>query len=82
MDTRSTTIDTETAESIFAEITSLQKKLEALKKKVVKLLPAKYGSDLWWEKEHEEASKEMKSGKVRKLTSINDLDKPLEELFP
>ena len=59
-----TTIDTKTAESIFSEITSLQKKLELLRKKVVKLLPAKYGSDLWWEKENEEALEEVKKGQV------------------
>lgn len=61
---RSTTIDTETAESIFSEITALQKKLESLRKKVVKLLPAKYGSNLWWEKAEEEADDDIKHGRV------------------
>lgn len=61
---RLSAIDVDTAESIFAEIASLQKKVEGLRKKVVKLLPAKYGSDLWWEKEHEEAFEEIKRGDV------------------
>ena len=81
MATRSTTIE-ETAESIFSEVIRMQKRLELLRKKVVKLLPAKYGSELWWEKEHEEAFKDIKAGRVRELTSVNDLDKPLKELFP
>lgn len=77
-----TTVDAETAESIFSEIRALQRKLEILRKKVIKLLPAKYGSDLWWEKEHEEAFEDIKTGRVRKLTSVSELDKPLKELFP
>ena len=72
-----TTIDTETAESLFSDITSLQKKLELLRKKIVKLLPAKYGSDLWWEKENEEALEEVKQGKYTTYDNVDDLLKDL-----
>ncbi len=42
----------------------MAKQLNALKKKVLKLLPVKYGSDLWWEKETEASLKEIKEGKI------------------
>ena len=78
MANRSTAIDTDTAESIFSEITVLQKKLESLRKRVIKLLPAKYGSDLWWEKENEEALEEVKRGEVYgPFNSAQDLIKSL-----
>lgn len=66
----------------MAKQNSMRKNLDVLKEKVVKFLPAKYGSDLGWEKEIEEAQKEIKSGKIKMLQSVDDLDKPLTQLFP
>lgn len=77
MANRSTVTIEETAESIFSEVTSMQKRLEVLRKKIVKLLPAKYGSDLWWEKENEEALEEVKQGKYTTYNNVQDLIKDL-----
>lgn len=76
MATRSTTIE-ETAENIFSEVIRMQRQLETLRKKVVKLLPAKYGNDLWWEKENEEALEEVKLGKYTVYNNVQDLIKDL-----
>ena len=57
------TIDTRTVETLLEEIDAMRKSLETLRKKVIKLLPARYGSDLWWEKEINEGLKEVKEGK-------------------
>lgn len=54
------TIDTKTAEKLLADIESMRKSLEVLRKRVIKLLPEKYGSDSWWKKEIEEAENEFK----------------------
>ncbi len=83
MSNRSTvTIDTKTAESIFAEITLIEKRLSALRKKVLQYLrPVSYGSDSWWEKEEQEADEDIRAGRIKELKSVNDLDKPFHELF-
>ncbi|MBI2036095.1 hypothetical protein HYT17_00445 [Candidatus Microgenomates bacterium] len=73
MANRSTvTIDSKTAESIFSEITVLEQKLEALKEKVLRFLPTKYGSDLWWKKEIDEAEELFKKGKGIKFNSAKE----------
>jgi len=76
------TIDTRTAETLLKEIETIKKSLEVLKKKIIKLLPARYGSDAWWEKAELEADEDIKKGRIAKLSSIQDLDKPIKELFP
>lgn len=82
MSNRSTvTIDTKTAESIFVEIGLIEKRLSALRKKVMQFFPASYGSDLWWEKEEQEADEDIRAGRIKELKSVNDLDKPFHELF-
>ena len=73
MSNRSTiTIDTKTAEKIFAEIALIEKRLSALRKKVMQFIPASYGSDAWWEKEIKEAESEFKKGKGIRFESAND----------
>ncbi len=83
MNNRSTvTIDTKTAESIFSEISLIEKRLTALRKKVMQYLqPASYGSGSWWEREEQEADEDIRVGRIKELKSVNDLDKPLHELF-
>ena len=58
------TIDAKTAETILREIEAMRKSLEALRKKILKLFPAKYGSDAWWEKSEHEADEDIKKGRV------------------
>lgn len=74
MANRSTvTIDSETAENILKDVESMRKSLEALRKRVIKLLPQRYGSDAWWEKEIEEGVKEVKQGKYTIYKNVHDL---------
>lgn len=58
------TIDVRTAEILLREIEAMRKSLEILRKKIIKILPAKYGSDTWWEKEIEEGLEEVREGKI------------------
>lgn len=76
-----TTIDTKTVESIFEDIDTVRRSIEVLRKKVLKLLPSRYGSDAWWEKEIGEADAEIKAGRIRELHSVHDLDRPFDKLF-
>jgi len=58
------TINTKTAESIFKELETMKKSLDALQKKVMELLPMKYGNDAWWKKTEGEADEDIKKGRV------------------
>lgn len=71
------TIDTKTAESIFSEISLIEKRLSVLRKKVMEFVPASYGSDAWWEKEIEGAQQEIKEGKYTVYNNAHDLIKDL-----
>lgn len=58
------TIDTRTAEILLKEIEAMRKSIEALRKKILNFLPAKYGSDAWWEKAEHEADEDIRKGRV------------------
>lgn len=57
------TIDAKTAEAFFLEIEAMEKALTALREKIIRFFPAKYGSRLWWEKSDKEALESIKRGK-------------------
>jgi hypothetical protein len=71
------TIDIKTAESLYRQIRVMAMILEDLRKKVAKLLPAKYGSELWWEKSDEEAITSIKAGRGKKFKTYEDAVKYL-----
>lgn len=71
------TIDVKTANGIFKEIESLQNALEALKKRIVKILSPEYGSNEWWEKEIKEGLEEVRQGKVKRFNSMEEAVKYL-----
>lgn len=66
-------IDTKTAETLLREVESMRQSLEALRKKILKLLPAKYGSGVWWAKEINEGLKEVEKGKYMVYNNVKDL---------
>lgn len=74
------TIDTKTAESIFSEISLIEKRLSVLRKKVMEFVPASYGSDAWWDKEIKEAEKEFKKGKGTIINNKKELARFFENL--
>lgn len=77
---KAVTIDTSTAKKLVKELEHFEK----VKTRILSLLPGDmvpYGSKLWWEKEELEADEDIKKGRVAKMSSLNDLDKPLKTLF-
>ena len=78
MANRSTiTIDSKTAENILEEIEVMRKSLETLRRKIMTLLPSKYGSDAWWEKAEREADEDIKAGRYTTYTNVENLIKDL-----
>lgn len=69
------TIDVKTAESLFWEVEAMRKRLNLLRKKIIELLPAKYGSDFWWEKSTRQALKEIKKGRGVEFKDIEEASK-------
>lgn len=72
------TIDIKTLETLYKEIKVIEVALEGLRQKVIDLLPAEYGSDLWWEKSDRKAMKEIAEGKGMKFSSTEEVIKYLE----
>lgn len=72
------TIDIKTFETLYRDIEVMEKALESLRKRVIDLLPAEYGSDLWWEKSDRKAMKEIASGKGREFNSVEEVVRYLE----
>ena len=53
--TLSPDIDTKLLTGILDDLDAFLRAGFAMRKKLSRILPAKYGSDLWWEKEEEKA---------------------------
>ena len=68
---------TVTAKDLLSEINAFEKALLDLKKRVLSFMPAKYGSDAWWEKMDKEGLEQIKQGNVVKFDTIKDLQKHL-----
>ena len=71
------TIDVRTAEALFLEVERMSRALSGLRKKIIKLFPAKYGSDLWWERSVESGIESIKSGRGKKFENYEDAVKYL-----
>ena len=72
------TIDIKTVESLYKEIQVMETALGSLRKRIVELLPAKYGSDLWWEKSDTRAMKKIAEGEGIKFKTAEEVIKYLE----
>lgn len=72
------TIDIKTFETLYRDIEVMERALESLRKRVIDLLPAEYGSDLWWEKSDRRAMKEIAAGKGREFSSVKEVIRYLE----
>jgi len=70
---KTTTIDLKTAELLFTKVQRMEKALAQIKSKILQLLPAKYGSDLWWEKSDEEAIEQIGLGKGTVINNKEEL---------
>lgn len=79
-------ITKEDYKKLVRRIDSLEKKVNATvvrkSTKVMRTVEPPYGSKAWWQLGEKQATKDIKAGNVYKLKSVDDLDKPLKELFP
>lgn len=53
---------------------------DTLRKQIMTVFPAKYGSDLWWEKEEAKVDEQLKKGQYKKFSSMDEAIRHLESL--
>lgn len=71
------TLDEKSMVSLLEELETLSRAAKNVREKLLKVFPARYGSDLWWEKETRESLEEIKKGKFKSFSSVNELVKDL-----
>ncbi len=64
--------------SLLHDLDTLGKAVRKVKDGLLRIFPAKYGSDLWWEKSDEEAIRQIKAGKGITIKNKEELQKFLE----
>lgn len=80
--TINTTIDEQALEKLAQTLASFSAASEALRKQIVTLFPAKYGSDAWWEQSIERSKKDITAGKYKTFDSANDFVHYLDSIAP
>lgn len=65
------------AEELLAEVVLMEKMLERLRRKILLVLPEKYGSETWWKKSDDEAIKSIKAGRGKKFETYEEAVKYL-----
>ena len=70
-------INEATLTSLVDDLEALSRAAKSIKEKLIKLLPAKYGSDLWWEKEIKDGIESIKSGRGKKFQTYQEAIKYL-----
>ncbi len=68
-------IDEKSAVSLLNDLEALSQSARKVKERILKVFPAKYGSDLWWEKSDREAVKQLKEGKGVTIKNNKELKK-------
>ena len=66
---QATTIDLETVESVYKNILAAEAILKDLRGKLIKLVPQRYGSELWWEKSDQRAIESIRAGRGKKFNT-------------
>ena len=66
------TFDEKRILAILDELEELAKAAKKVREGLLKVFPAKYGSDLWWEKETEKGIESIKKGKGKKFKSYDE----------
>ncbi len=69
-----------TVEEVLLQISLIEKMLADLKAKFLSSLPAKYGSDAWWEKVNKQALEEIRRGEYIEVKNAEELDKYFADL--
>lgn len=65
------------AEELLAEVILMEKMLEKLRRKILLVLPEKYGSEAWWKKSDDEAIESIKAGRGKKFETYEEAVKYL-----
>lgn len=78
--TINTTIDEQALEKLARTLASFSAAAEALRKQVIQLFPAKYGSDLWWEQSIEQSKKDFVAGRYKAFDSTKDFVRYLDSI--
>lgn len=71
------TINEATLVSLMEDLETLSRAVKSVKEKLIKLLPVKYGSDLWWEKSIKEGTESIESGRGKKFRTYEEAAKYL-----
>lgn len=71
--TINTMTDEHALEKLAQTLASFSAASEALRKQIIALLPAKYGSDLWWEQEEARSRQAIQEGRYTELKSKEDI---------
>lgn len=72
---RTQSIDESTILSLINELAVLSQAAKNVREKLLKIVPAKYGSDLWWEKSDKEANEQVKRGNYTTVKNEEELKK-------
>lgn len=73
-------LDEQAFEKLAASLASFSAASEALRKQIVTLFPARYGSALWWEKEEAKVDEQLKNGQYKQFSSMDEAITHLESL--
>lgn len=65
-------INDSTIVSLLDDLQNLSIAAKRVREKLLKLMPEKYGSDLWWEKSDNEAIEDIKAGHGKKFKSYEE----------
>lgn len=71
-------LDASTTFTILNELGKLVRSIEETRRKIMKVIPAKYGSSLWWEKSDNEALESIRQGRGKKFETYEEAVKYLE----
>lgn len=63
--------------SLLNDLEMLSVAAKGVREKLLKVFPARYGSDLWWEKSDEEAIESIKEGRGEKFKTYEEAVKYL-----
>jgi vancomycin resistance protein YoaR len=78
--TLSPDIDTKLLTGILDDLDAFLRAGFAMRKKLSRILPAKYGSDLWWEQTVEQSKKDITAGRYTELKTKEDITRFFDAL--
>lgn len=73
-------LDADTLMALQRELIVFSRAATSLQKKLARLLPSRYGSDLWWEQSIERSKKDIVAGKYKAFNSTDDFVQYLDSI--